>query len=624
MTTQVLYVDDEEVLLDVGKTYLEMMGDIVVVTATSVNEAMNELEKRRFDAVICDYQMPGKNGLDLLAALRNAGNDVPFILFTGKGREEVVIDALNNGADYYIKKGGEAKSQFAELMNAVDQAIIRREAEEAVEHNLTRFRAMFENIREVLIEVDQEHRITFISPSVREMFNYEPEDLIGADVLNFIDPDEVGIAQDSLAIAMTGKKVSTSLYHVMGRNGQVVKLSTTSIGHSRNGRQYVTISATDITHSLATKSALNDVINNFHTFLDQSPELIIMTDEVGKVDLINPKASKAFALSAEVAQDMFLWDVLFRYLREDQGTPDRYEYFKGALMEGLQTGKCPLFGRALEMTLRMPGGQWMYGELTFFPIRMDQGWRTVLSVRDISLERRSKKRHLRALRKVDILGSVFQHELSSQVAVLRHHIDLIAQTPTRQQMDRSAEAMRQVCGRVDRMLDFMREYQRAGVEDPVWRDLDKLIYSSAKRFEELNITVDQEFKGVEIFADQNIGAVFDNLFENSVVHGGGSEIKVIREDTPTHMNIIVADDGRGMRRNPMDRTSLRGKISGAGLGLTLSDELLDVTDITLKERRSERGAVFVLGVPKVKTRTRLPRMPEADMDTTARSRAGTK
>ena len=50
-----------------------------------------------FDAIISDYQMPGMNGIDFLKKVPASGNSIPFILFSGRGREEVVIQALNEG-----------------------------------------------------------------------------------------------------------------------------------------------------------------------------------------------------------------------------------------------------------------------------------------------------------------------------------------------------------------------------------------------------------------------------------------------------------------------------------------------------------------------------------------------
>lgn len=126
----ILYVDDEESLLNLGKMFIEQMGDFSVDTAISAKRALEVLEHNKYDAIISDYQMPGMDGIALLKHLRKT-SDVPFILFTGKGREEVVIDALNSGADFYLQKGGEPKSQFTELVHKLDLAISKKEAEEA-------------------------------------------------------------------------------------------------------------------------------------------------------------------------------------------------------------------------------------------------------------------------------------------------------------------------------------------------------------------------------------------------------------------------------------------------------------------------------------------------------------
>ena len=128
----ILYVDDEPGLLEIGKIYLERMERVIVDTCESVDEALNKLQDAPFDVIISDYQMPGKDGIEFLKILRGLGDSIPFIIFTGKGRQEVVIEALNNGADFYVQKGGDPKSQFAELSNKVIYAFSRKNAESAL------------------------------------------------------------------------------------------------------------------------------------------------------------------------------------------------------------------------------------------------------------------------------------------------------------------------------------------------------------------------------------------------------------------------------------------------------------------------------------------------------------
>jgi PAS domain S-box-containing protein len=128
----VLYVDDEPDLLHLGKIFLEETGDFRVDTVRLPEEVLSRLDKDSYDAIVCDYQMPGMTGIALLKEVRAISPDIPFILFTGRGREEVVIEAINNGADFYLQKGSDTDTQFAELASKLHQAVTRRQAERSL------------------------------------------------------------------------------------------------------------------------------------------------------------------------------------------------------------------------------------------------------------------------------------------------------------------------------------------------------------------------------------------------------------------------------------------------------------------------------------------------------------
>jgi DNA-binding response OmpR family regulator len=129
---RVIYVDDEEYLLEIGKIFLERNGDLNVDMATSVKEATEAMARSHYDALISDYQMPGEDGLQYLKKVRERDKDIPFILFTGRGREEVVIEACNSGVSFYVQKGGDPNAQFFELEHKIKQAVSKRSAEDSL------------------------------------------------------------------------------------------------------------------------------------------------------------------------------------------------------------------------------------------------------------------------------------------------------------------------------------------------------------------------------------------------------------------------------------------------------------------------------------------------------------
>jgi len=137
----VLCVDDEPSLLTITRKILERSGNLVVTTATSAAEAIQLLSSGSYDAIVSDYMMPEMDGIAFLKHIRAAGDRTPFIIFSGKGREEVVIEALNSGADFYLQKGGDPKAQFAELANKITYAVGRRRAEIALERQHTQLLA---------------------------------------------------------------------------------------------------------------------------------------------------------------------------------------------------------------------------------------------------------------------------------------------------------------------------------------------------------------------------------------------------------------------------------------------------------------------------------------------------
>ncbi|QAU14158.1 PAS domain S-box protein [Halorubrum sp. BOL3-1] len=147
---RILHVDDEPDFIELVTTFLERKNEqFQVGTATSASDGLDQLAADEYDCIVSDYDMPGQDGIEFLEAVREDYPDLPFILYTGKGSEEVASDAITAGATDYLQKGS-GTEQYELLANRITNAINQyRSSRRAV--NLWRIRTIRSEINQALI-----------------------------------------------------------------------------------------------------------------------------------------------------------------------------------------------------------------------------------------------------------------------------------------------------------------------------------------------------------------------------------------------------------------------------------------------------------------------------------------
>ncbi|MFW6448977.1 MAG: PAS domain S-box protein [Halobacteriota archaeon] len=143
---RVLHVDDEPEFGSLTANYLDRSSDDVSVeSVTSAAAALERLEAASFDCVVSDYEMPGMNGLQLLRAVREDHPDIPFILFTGRGSEELASDAISAGVTDYLQKGAGA-GQYAVLANRIRNAVDRHRSRRELVEERAKLRSLYDHL----------------------------------------------------------------------------------------------------------------------------------------------------------------------------------------------------------------------------------------------------------------------------------------------------------------------------------------------------------------------------------------------------------------------------------------------------------------------------------------------
>jgi len=179
MTIRILVVNDDPTILELTKAHLERDDDISVDVAESAQTAKDLLSAGKYDAVISDYQLSDEMGIEILRYVRSTGIQVPFVIFTGKGREDVVIDALNAGADAYIQNGGRPEAQFADLLCTVRDLVERNRSKRKLQEIQSILKNLIDNLPAFVFLRDLEGRYLAVNKMFCELLGIPENEILG-------------------------------------------------------------------------------------------------------------------------------------------------------------------------------------------------------------------------------------------------------------------------------------------------------------------------------------------------------------------------------------------------------------------------------------------------------------
>jgi PAS domain S-box-containing protein len=160
-TIRLLHVDDEPDFAETAAAFLERENDrFHVETASTAGDALEQLDAAAFDCIVSDYDMPGTNGIEFLETVREEFPDLPLILFTGKGSEEVASDAISAGVTDYLQKDG-GRDQYTLLANRVQNAVSARQSATAAKRRRHRLEQILKTVPSCVVQFDRDGQFVF-------------------------------------------------------------------------------------------------------------------------------------------------------------------------------------------------------------------------------------------------------------------------------------------------------------------------------------------------------------------------------------------------------------------------------------------------------------------------------
>ncbi|MFB6107642.1 MAG: PAS domain-containing protein [Haloplanus sp.] len=330
---RVLHVDDEPRFVDVVAEFLTEADDrLSVATETSATAALDRLAEEAVDCVVSDYRMPEMDGLTFLDHVREDHPDLPFVLFTGHGSEEIASEAISRGVTDYLQKGT-GTDQYALLANRVTNAIERRE----VERKLHRSEAHLRQDQSVATlgswwtEVASDD--LYWSDEVYEIFGIAPSEngLDHEAFLSYVHPEDREFVESKWRAALSGQ--SYDIEHrivVDGETKWVHERAEVEFDAEGNPERAVGV-VQDITERKERQRRLEAANRRLQAVLDTVDAGIFMKDFDGTYRLCNDAARAMMDLDPETEvvgrtdDDLFPESVAERFRDDDRRVLDAGE-----------------------------------------------------------------------------------------------------------------------------------------------------------------------------------------------------------------------------------------------------------------------------------------------------------
>jgi PAS domain S-box-containing protein len=223
---------------------------------------------------------------------------------------------------------------------------------------------------------------------------------------------------------------------------------------------------------------------------------------------------------------------------------------------------------------------------------------TVIST-DITVRKNAENNLVSINRKLNLMNDITRHDMLNHLTVLYSYLALAGEesddTLTRKYLLNSEK----VIDTIHAQLLFARDYQKIGVESPLWQNISAAIEKANLQLKVSSLTIDDRCSTMEVFADPLFEKVLYNLLDNAVRYAGPQpEIRFFLSDEPGRLVLVCQDNGPGVPQKNKEKIFLRGFGKNTGLGLFLIREILAMTDISIRECGNEgEGSRFEIVIP---------------------------
>ena len=314
---RVLHVDDEPDFADLTATFLEREDDrIEVRTATAPEEGLDILADHEIDCVVSDYEMPRTNGVEFLEAVRETYPDLPFVLFTGKGSEEVASEAVSAGVtDYLQKRGSGVAGQYELLARRITSAVEANRSSRLLKERTRRLETLISNLPGMVYRALNEPGwpMKTVEGEVEALTGYPADAIQTNDVVwgkEVIHPDDREPVWEAVQEALAEDRPFEVTYRITTRDGDTKWMWERGRGVYDEGgdRSVLEGFITDITERKSYQGRLEEEQQFVQSILRSLPDPIYAIDTDGYPIRWNERFEAVSGYSGDEIERMHVTD----------------------------------------------------------------------------------------------------------------------------------------------------------------------------------------------------------------------------------------------------------------------------------------------------------------------------
>jgi len=582
----------------------------------SGEEALRRLaEGEAYDVVFLDYSLPGRDGLEVLEEIRRGEAPPPVVMVTGRGDEQVAVEAMKGGAYDYVVKGEGYRQRLSVVaqraLEAHQLAVDRRRAEVALRESEERYRRLVENTPEVIYSLSAgDGTITSLNPAFERITGWSRAEWLGKPFMSIIHPDDLSLAAETFQQVSCGEATSPYELRILSKSGEYLIGEFKSVPNIEKGKVVGEFGiARDITDRKRAEEALRESEARYRAVMEQSADGICLTDVQTRYLLeANTALQRMLGYTPEEIQELSIYDLI----AADREDIDRR-------FEGILKRESP---PSLERQLRRKDGSLV--EVWLSTNVISYGGRELICtlVRDVTEHKRAQEERERLLKRIRERGEqlrVLSQQLVKIQETERHSLarelhDEVGQNLTALAINLSilrsklpAESAAKLGARLDdsqvlveetihRIRDVMAELRPPLLDD--YGLLAALRWYAQRFSERTGIPTLTEGENLiprlPLAIETTLFRIAQEALTNVTKHARASQVTVTLEAVGGEICLTIADNGTGF-----DPSSLHRTVERPGYGLMSMQERTDAVGGRFRvESTPEKGTRLIVEVPR--------------------------